>query len=152
MSELCTRIKNWPLITVSPIRARISITLPEASEMTGIFRETSGLTLPVTFKSGACTRSPAVTSGNWSGRLLLTTPLFPSCSTVAGKDAVDFASTSTLAPQPARKRHKSKEEPAVMMMLRVMGSPRLLPQDSVGSQPGINHRRLEALTAGGERE
>ena len=67
MSALCTRIRSWPLLTVSPSRAWISTTRPEASEITGMLRETSGITEPVTFSSGAASYLPAVASGNLLG-------------------------------------------------------------------------------------
>ena len=50
MSWLWTLSSSWPLVTVSPRRASISTIRPEASEMTGILRETSALTVPVVFK------------------------------------------------------------------------------------------------------
>ena len=62
-----SRTSSWPLVTVSPRRARTSTTRPEASEITGMLRDTSGLTAPVTCSSGAASRAPAVASGNCSG-------------------------------------------------------------------------------------
>ena len=67
MSALCIRIKSCPLVTASPSFARISTTRPEASEMTGTFRETSGVTAPVTCNSGAASCLAALTTGNCSG-------------------------------------------------------------------------------------
>ena len=67
MSWLCTFSSNWPLVTVSPSRASISTIRPDASEITGMLRETSALTVPVVFSSGAASCSPAVATGNCSG-------------------------------------------------------------------------------------
>ena len=67
MSVLRTLNRSWPFFTSSPSRASISTMRPVASDGTGTCRDTSGLTTPVTFSSGAATYSPAVTSGNCSG-------------------------------------------------------------------------------------
>ena len=67
MSVLRTLNRSWPFFTSSPSRASISTIRPVASEGTGTCRDTSGLTTPVTFSSGAATCSPAVASGNCSG-------------------------------------------------------------------------------------
>ena len=109
MSALWIRISSWPLVTVSPMRAWISTTRPEASEITGMFRDTSGLTDPVTVNSGASMRSPAVTSGNCSGWSTLTSPVSSSCSTAAGGGAVSLALASTLFPHPPRNRVKPRQ-------------------------------------------
>ena len=84
MSLLRTLNSSCPCFTSSPSRASISTTLPEASEGTGTCRETSGLTTPVTFNSGAARYSPAVTSGNCSGWSTLRLLASMSGSTVAG--------------------------------------------------------------------
>ena len=42
------RNRSWPFCTVSPRRARISTTRPEASVTTGTVRAMSGFTVPVT--------------------------------------------------------------------------------------------------------
>src|SRR5262245_29114334 len=53
--------------------------------MTGTFFDTSALTTPVTFNSGATLRPVAVASGNCSGCSTFTNPASVSCSTfVAG--------------------------------------------------------------------
>src|SRR5580704_17228320 len=67
MSSLRTRSKSWPFLTVSPRRARMSTTRPEASEITGTFREMSGITVPVTNNCDGAWYSVAVTIGYRSG-------------------------------------------------------------------------------------
>ena len=56
-----------PSFTVSPRRARMSTTRPEASEITGTVREMSGNTVPVTNNCDGAWYSVAVTIGYYSG-------------------------------------------------------------------------------------
>ena len=81
MSALRTLRRSCPFFTVSPSRALTSTTRPEASEMAGTERATSGLTTPVTVSSGAALCSPAATRGNCSGWATLNVPESSSCST-----------------------------------------------------------------------
>ena len=106
--------RSWPLVTVSPSRAWISSTRPEAIEITGILRETSGVTVPVTFNSGAASYLPAVTTGYCSGWSTVTTLEFPAGTTCAGGGASSFGSTlgsalpSRSRPDPERQPHTER--------------------------------------------
>ena len=67
MSVLRTLRRSCPFFTVSPSLAFTSIARPEASDMAGTERATSGLTTPVTVSSGVALCSPAMARGNCSG-------------------------------------------------------------------------------------
>src|ERR1700686_2884274 len=99
---------SWPLVTVSPSRALISIIRPDAREITGTARETSAATVPVTFSSGAATCLPAVASGNCSGWSTLTRLASSSVSTLAGGGASSLGSAFTFSLHPARKRLRER--------------------------------------------
>src|SRR5271155_4652750 len=96
------RRSSWPLLTVSPRRARISTTRPEANVTTGTVRETSGYTDPVTTNFDGASYCAAVATGyrsGWSTEKCVTSN--PG-TTVAGGGA--SAATLSFVPQPPDKK------------------------------------------------
>src|SRR5271166_3498992 len=89
---------NCPFWTVSPRRARMATTRPEASETTGTLRETSGATVAVTTNSEVVGCAVASTSGNCSGWSTVNRLRSTSGTTVAGGGAAAAASTALLQP------------------------------------------------------
>src|SRR5208282_4265717 len=61
------RRSSWPCFTVSPRRARISTTRPEANVTTGTVRATSGYTAPFTTNFDGASYCAAVATGYRSG-------------------------------------------------------------------------------------
>src|ERR1700733_13185446 len=96
------RSRSWPFLTVSPSRARISTTRPEASVTTGTVRATSGYTAPVTTNFDGASYCAAVATGyrsGWSTEKWVTSR--PG-TTVAGGGA--SAATLSFVPQPDTNR------------------------------------------------
>src|SRR5271155_4924958 len=96
------RRSSWPLLTVSPRRARISTTRPEANVTTGTVRVTSGYTDPVTTNFDGASYCAAVATGyrsGWSTEKCVTSR--PG-TTVAGGGA--SAAALFFAPQPDMNR------------------------------------------------
>src|SRR5277367_765558 len=87
-------------------------------------RDTSALTAPVTFNSGAALYFSAVASGNWSGWSTLTRLESGSCSTTAGGGASAFGSAFIFSVQPeSRILDARQSDISTTIFLRFIGSP-----------------------------
>src|SRR5579863_4105014 len=133
MSELWTLNRICPFLTSSPNRALISTTRPVASDGTGTLRETSGLTTPVTFNSGAEACGSDATTGNWSGWSTFTRLASSSCSTLAAGGSSDLASAVTFWPHPASIVVRATHDSVVNIKARFMELPHGPLRDSVDS-------------------
>src|ERR1700679_1604598 len=102
MSSLRTRSKSWPFFTVSPRRARISTMRPEAREITGTFREMSGITVPVTNNCDGAWYSVAATNGYRSGCSTANKETSTPEITLAGGGASSASTLLLLQPLTAR--------------------------------------------------
>src|SRR5215471_12788171 len=131
MSELRTLNRSWPCLTSSPSRASISRIRPDANDGTGTCRDTSGLTTPVTFSSGAAMYSAAVASGKRSGWSTLKLSALISGWTVAGCGPVSVLTLDSpcTLPHPPRRHAKARHRVASINILRFMGSPHDRRQD-----------------------
>src|SRR5215468_6957852 len=118
--------------------------LPDASEITGIARDTSGLTVPVTLSSGDAARDVAVATGNCSGWSTLTRFESSSRSIFTGGGASEAASALTFSPQPVVKKLKDVNKSPASGIVRFIGLPLCPRPGSTGSRrlekrpPGLN--------------
>src|SRR5208337_1677318 len=99
-------------------------------EITGISRDTSGNTEPVTSSFSGSSIRFAATVGYCSGWSTVTRPALPVSTTCAG-EAAPLAGSNLLL-QPASASHAAKKHALRKREVFVMGSPRVLRQDSVG--------------------
>src|SRR5580693_10012291 len=98
-------------------------------EMTGISREMSGNTEPVTSSFSGSSIRFAATVGYWSGWSTLTTSALPVSTTCAG-EAAPLAGSNLLL-QPASATHAAKKHALRKREVFFMELPRVLRQDSV---------------------
>src|SRR5215470_9616038 len=133
MSELRTLNSSCPCLTLSPSRASISRTRPDANDGTGTCRDTSGLTTPVAFSSGAAMYSRAVASGKRSGWSTLKLSALISGWTVAGCGPVSSLALDSPCnfPHPLTKNTKARQRVASINIVRFMGQPHDRRQDLI---------------------